>query len=240
MRNVLVTGGSRGIGLAVAKRLAGAGYQVVALGRSEPDPLKEAIEAADGRIRFAKFDLADLEGIPDLVRGLKTDLGPMWGLVNNAGLGTDGLLANLHVTQIEAVIKVNVTAPIVLTKHVVRSMMTEGGGRIINMSSITGHTGFNGLSVYGATKAAMIGFTKSLAREVGRLNITVNAIAPGFIETDMTAGMGADQLKTISGRSALKRLAEVEDVAAVTEFLLGDDARNITGTVTTVDAGNTA
>jgi 3-oxoacyl-[acyl-carrier protein] reductase len=128
----------------------------------------------------------------------------------------------------------------VLSKYVVRGMMTEGAGRVINMSSITGSNGYNGLAVYAATKASMIGFTKSLAREVGKLGITVNAIAPGFIDTDLTANLGDEGRETIVRRSALRRLAEVEDVAAMVEFLLGDGGRNITGAVMTIDAGNTA
>lgn len=127
-----------------------------------------------------------------------------------------------------------------LTKYVLRGMMTGAGGRIVNMSSIIASTGYNGLSVYGATKAAMIGFTKSLAREAGRLGVTVNAIAPGFIETEMTAGLGDEGRDQVRRRSPLRRLADVGDVAAMTEFLMGDGGKNITGAVLTIDAGNTA
>jgi 3-oxoacyl-[acyl-carrier protein] reductase len=133
-----------------------------------------------------------------------------------------------------------VLSPIVLTKYVARQMMADGAGRIINMSSVIGATGYNGLSVYGATKAATTGFTRSLAREVGRLGITVNAIAPGFIETELTQGLSENQREKIAGRSALRRLAGVDDVARMVEYLLGDGGRNVTGTVFTIDAGNTA
>jgi 3-oxoacyl-[acyl-carrier protein] reductase len=119
-------------------------------------------------------------------------------------------------------------------------MMAAGTGRVINISSIIGSTGYSGLSVYGATKAALIGFTKSLAREVGRLGVTVNAVAPGFMTTEMTAGLDASGRAKIAGRAALLRLAEVEDVAHAVGYLLGEKARNITGTVLTVDAGATA
>jgi 3-oxoacyl-[acyl-carrier protein] reductase len=237
---VLVTGASRGIGLAIAKRLAGSGHTVIALARTQGEALTAAIDQADGRIAFWPFDLTNLDDIPDMVRELKAQFGPIWGLVNNAGLGTDGLLSNMHLTQIEALIRLNVTAPIVLTKYVVRGMMTGGGGRIVNMSSIIASTGYSGLSVYGATKASMIGFTKSLAREVGRLGVTVNAIAPGFVDTEMTAGLGEDGREQVVRRSALRRLAEVGDVAAMVEFLIGDGGKNITGAVMTVDAGNSA
>ncbi len=240
MPSVLVTGASRGIGLAIAARLAGAGYDIVALARTQGPALTAAIEAAEGRISFVAFDLSNLDAIPDLARDLKATSGQLWGLVNNAGIGLDGLLANTHNSRIEAVVRLNVTAPMILTKYVVRGMLAGGGGRIVNMSSIIGSTGYNGLAVYGATKAAMIGFTKSLAREVGRLDVTVNAIAPGFIDTEMTAGLGDEGREQVRRRSALRRLAEVEDVAALTEFLMGEGGRNITGAVLTVDAGNTA
>ena len=240
MPNVLVTGASRGIGLAIAKRLSDSGFTVIALARTQGEALTAAIEGSGGAIVFTPFDLTRIDAIPDLVRDLKLAHGPLYGLVNNAGLGSDGLLANTHNSQIEAVIQLNVTAPIVLTKYVVRGMMAGSGGRIINMASIIGSTGYSGLSVYGATKAALIGFTKSLAREVGRVGVTVNAIAPGFIDTEMTAGLGDEGRQRVIGRSALRRLAEVDDVAATVDFLMGEGGRNITGAVLTVDAGNTA
>ncbi len=146
----------------------------------------------------------------------------------------------MHNAKIEELIRVNTLSPIVLTKYVVRAMMADGAGRIVNVASIIGATGYSGLSVYGASKASMIGFTRSLAREVGPLGITVNAVAPGFLATDMTHALAAEQREKIVRRSALHRLAEVDDVANAVEFLLSDKARNITGTVLTVDAGATA
>ncbi|HEU4550795.1 MAG TPA: SDR family oxidoreductase, partial [Rhizomicrobium sp.] len=131
-------------------------------------------------------------------------------------------------------------SPIVLTKYAVRSMMTAGAGRIVNISSIIGSTGYSGLSVYGATKASMLGFTRSLAREVGRLGVTVNAVAPGFMDTEMTASLGEADRRKIASRSALRRLVDVDDVAGAVSYLMSDAAKNVTGTVLTVDAGNTA
>ena len=237
MRNVLVTGGSRGVGLAVAQMLAADGYRVLVLARKPSAELDAAMAGAE--IHFTPFDLGDLEAIPELVRGLKAAHGPFYGLVNNAALGTSGLLANIHNSDIEALLKINIQAPILLTKYVSRAMMTAGEGRIVNISSIVGSTGYSGLSVYSATKSAMLGFTRSLAREVGRMGITVNAVAPGYMKTDMTGEMSDAQRDKIAARSALQRLVEVEDVARMVAFLMGEGGRNITGTVMTVDAGNT-
>ncbi len=239
MRNVLVTGGSRGIGLAVAEKLVGDGFRVFALARKNTDALSAAM-AASPALHFVPFDLSNLEAIPDLVRGLKAEHGPLYGLVNNAALGSEGLLSNMHNSDIEALVRLNILSPILLTKFAVRGMMTAGGGRIVTMASIIGFTGYSGLSVYGATKASMLGFTRSLAREVGRLGITVNAVAPGFIATDMTAGMTGEQTARIASRSALKRLAGADDVANAVSYLMSDGAGNVTGTTITVDAGNTA
>jgi len=138
------------------------------------------------------------------------------------------------------VVRLNTTSPMVLTKHVVRGMMADGQGRIVNISSITAFTGYSGLAVYAATKASLIGFTRSLAREVGRAGITVNAVAPGFVQTEMTKSLTEEDRERIARRSALKRLVDVEDIANAVDYLMGDGARNITGTVITVDAGNTA
>jgi 3-oxoacyl-[acyl-carrier protein] reductase len=146
----------------------------------------------------------------------------------------------MHNSEIERLIRVNTLAPIVLTKYVVRHMMADGGGRIVNVSSIASFTGYSGLSVYGATKASLVGFTRALAREVGRRGVNVNAIAPGFVDTEMTGGMESDERDRIVRRSALHRLPEIDDIAGGVAFLLGEGARNITGTVLTVDAGATA
>lgn len=235
MRNVIVTGGSRGLGLAIGQHLAANGYRVIAIARRETPEL-----AASANMVFVPYDLGDIDGLPDLVKQIRKSHGPIYGLVNNAGLGTEGLLAAMPMREIEQLIRVNTLAPIALTRQVVRSMMAEGQGRIVNMASIIASTGYSALSVYAATKASLVGFTKSLARELGRAGITVNAVAPGFIATAMTEGLGEEKTAQIARRSALQRLAEAEDVARAVEFLMGEGGRNITGTVMTIDAGNTA
>jgi 3-oxoacyl-[acyl-carrier protein] reductase len=245
MKNVIVTGGSRGLGLAIVERLMRTGYDVSAIARSKNADLRALMDAprrdGEGRIVFFAHDLADLAGARDLVRRIATENGALWGLVNNAGLGSSGVLANMRDDKIEALVRLNTVAPIVLTKYVLRALMTTGtGGRIVNMASVVASTGFSGLAAYAATKASMIGFTRSMAREVGPLGITVNAIAPGFIDTEMTDGLDAAQRAQIARRSALGRLAEAGDVASAVAYLMSADAKNITGTVLTVDAGGTA
>ena len=234
MDNVVVTGASRGLGAAIAARLADDGFHVIAISRKigSTEPKK--------RIASIAFDLADTAAIPEFVRDLRHRFGSIYGLVNNAGLGTEGLLANMADAEIEALIRVNTLSPIVLSKYVVRGMMAQGRGRIVNISSVVASTGFNALSVYAATKASLVGFTRSLAREVGRVGVTVNAIAPGFVDTEMTKGLSERDRERIAGRSALRRLAEPQDVAAMAAYLIGEGGRNISGAVLTVDAGATA
>jgi 3-oxoacyl-[acyl-carrier protein] reductase len=239
MRNVLVTGGSRGVGLAIAQKLAADGFRVLALARSESDALKAAI-AAQPQIGFVPFDLSEVEKIAELVRDLKASHGPFYGLVNNAALGTDGILSNMHNADIERLVRLNTLSPIILTKYAARAMMTGGEGRIVNISSIVAEHGASGLSVYAATKASLLGFTRSLARDMGKLGVTVNAVAPGFMQTEMTQSMDDGQREKIARRSALRRLVDVGDIAHAVGYLMSDGARNVTGTVLTVDAGTTA
>jgi 3-oxoacyl-[acyl-carrier protein] reductase len=244
MRNVIVTGGSRGLGLGIGRKLASSGYRVIALARKGTDALTSAMEEAEranpGSFHFFPFDLANIEEISQLVKKLRKQFGPIYGLVNNAGISFEGVLALMPNSKIEQLLRVNTLSPIVLTKYVVRSMVADGGGRIVNVASILASNGYSGLSVYGATKASLIGFTRSLAREVGRMGVNVNAVAPGFVDTDMTQSLTGEQREKVVRRSALKRLAEVEDVANAVEFLLGCKSKSITGTVLTVDAGSTA
>lgn len=244
MRNVIVTGGSRGIGLAIARTLVSAGYRVIAIARQQSQELRDAQAeceaAAPDSLIFRSFDLSEIERIPKLVLDVHKEFGAIYGLVNNAGISFDGSLALMPLLQIDQLIRVNTFSPIAMTKSVVRHMMADGGGRVVNMASITAFTGYSGLSVYSATKSAIIGFTRSLAREVGRSGITVNAVAPGFVATSLTHEVTDEQRRKIERRSALRRLTGVDDVANSIEFLLSDKAKSITGTVLTVDAGTTA
>ena len=228
----------------MSRQLADAGYRVIAVARSASAELSAAARAASdsgrGAIEFRACDLSDLNLIAPLVRAARTDFGPLYGLVNNAGLGTSGILSTMRDQDIQRLIQLNTVSPIVMSKYVLKSMMSQREGRIINIASIVAATGYSGLSVYSATKASLVGFTRSLAREVGELGITVNALAPGFVDTEMTHELTDSQRQTIARRSALKRMPEPIDVAKSVEFLLGEGGRNITGTVITIDAGNTA
>ncbi|HSZ22829.1 MAG TPA: SDR family NAD(P)-dependent oxidoreductase, partial [Candidatus Sulfotelmatobacter sp.] len=177
LKNVIVTGGSRGLGLGIARKLAAAGYRVIAIARGESEQLtcamREQKSGGQGSVVFKAFDLENFSAIHALVKELRKEFGAIHGLVNNAGLGTSGILATMHDSQIERLVRLNTLSPIMLTKYVVRAIMADGGGRIVNVASIVAFTGYSGISVYSATKASIIGFTKSLAREVGPLGINV-------------------------------------------------------------------
>jgi 3-oxoacyl-[acyl-carrier protein] reductase len=244
MRNVIVTGGSRGLGLAISIALVNDGYHVIAVARSETAELRAAIESRRatpvGALSFRACDLSQTSELARFVSVLRKEFGPLFGLVNNAGIGTSAILTLMRDEQVEGLVRLNTIAPIILAKHVLRSMMVERAGRIINLSSIVAETGYSGLSVYSATKASLLGFTRSLAREVGQLGITVNAVAPGFVDTEMTREIRHGERERISQRSALKRMAGAEDIAGAVSYLMSDRARNITGITLTVDAGSSA
>lgn len=230
MRNVVITGGTRGIGLAVTNTLRTNGFNPIVIAR-KPTGIEP----------FVEWDLAKIDTLCELAATVRDRFGTIYGLVNNAGIGTAGILATMSDGQIAQVMALNAVSPITLTKYMVRSMMrATDGGRVVNISSIVANTGYVGLSAYSASKAALLGFTRSLAREVGSVGITVNAVAPGFIATEMTHGLTDKQREQIARRSALHRMATAQDVADTVAFLMSDAAANITGTVLTVDAGNTA
>lgn len=240
MKLIIVTGASKGLGLDICERLLKEEYKVVGISRSMTDEFA-ALQTKFPETLFREtYDFANTDDIQKLVRIITKTHGNIYGLINNAALGHDGVLGTMHESQIHELIKVNVESPILLAKYASRSMLMKLQGRVINIGSIIASTGFNGLSVYGATKASMSGFTKSLARELGKANITVNTVAPGYMKTAMTSGLEGEKLKSIERRSPLGHLATVEDVAGTVSYLLSDDAKNITGTTITVDAGSTA
>tara|TARA_R110001583_G_scaffold132895_2_gene284813 strand:+ start:612 stop:1334 length:723 start_codon:yes stop_codon:yes gene_type:complete len=240
MKNIIITGSAKGLGLEISKQLAASGYRVIGVSRTATKEYSDLQKEYPEQVYFYEFDFSNTEKISHLVKSITKTHGRVFGLINNAAIGHDGVLATMHESDISEIIKINVEAPILVTKYVSRSMLLNKTGRIVNVGSIIGSTGFNGLSVYGATKSALGGFTKSLARELGRSQITVNTLAPGYMETNMTDGLVGDKLDKIKRRSCLGRLANVNDAASMILFLVSDSASGVTGATFTVDAGSTA
>jgi 3-oxoacyl-[acyl-carrier protein] reductase len=234
-RLVIVTGTSSGLGMTTALRLVKDGFRVVGIARR---PIRD--DAIGDSYAHIQADLSDVAALPALVKTIVADHGAPYGLVNNAASGLDGLLPTMHNSEIDAVITLDLLSPILLTKYVSRHMVTAGAGRIVNVSSIVARTGFRGLSVYAAAKAGLEGFTRSLARDLGRRGVTVNCVAPGFLDTHMTATLAAANLERIRARSPLGRFATTDEVAAAIGYLMSPEADGVTGTVVTVDAGSTA
>ncbi|GHG69380.1 3-oxoacyl-ACP reductase [Alishewanella longhuensis] len=234
---VIVTGASRGLGLAICQQLLQAGYTVVALARTQTEAL---IQLQQAGLHFVAADLSELDKLPMLCSALIKQFGRPYALINNAAVGYDGVLATMHNSEINGLLNLNIQAPILLSKYLLRPMLLNQCGRIVNISSIIARTGFNGLSVYAASKAALEGFSKSLAREVGKAGITVNCVAPGYMQTDMTNSLQGNKLDSIKRRSPLGRLATPDDAAAAVLYLLSEQALAVTGTTLTVDAGSTA
>lgn len=237
---VVVTGASRGLGLAICRQLLSAGYQVVALARTQSPELSALAAGHANALNFVTADLSDLDAIAPLCTALIKQHGRPYALINNAAVGYDGVLATMHNTEINTLLNLNIQAPILLCKYLLRPMLLNQSGRIVNISSIIARTGFNGLSVYAASKAALEGFSKSLAREVGKAGITVNCVAPGYMQTDMTNSLQGEKLESVKRRSPLGRLATPDDAAGAVLYLLSKQAVAITGTTLTVDAGSTA
>lgn len=236
----LVTGGSRGIGRAIAEHLAAAGHPVAVNYRSRRDAADEtvaAIEAAGGRGWTVAADVGDAEQVTAMVAQVEADLGPIGVLVNNAGITDDDLLLRMKPEAWESVLKTNLSSAYLCTRAVLRGMLKARWGRIINITSVSGISGNPGQANYAAAKAGLIGFTKSVAKEVGSRGITVNAVAPGFIDTDMTEALGDSVREAALPAIALGRFGAPHDVAEAVGYLASDAAAYVTGHVLVVDGG---
>jgi 3-oxoacyl-[acyl-carrier protein] reductase len=237
-RVALVTGASRGIGRAVALTLAGKGANVVAAARGDhAQATVDEIRSRGGCAEMATLDVTDAASIEAVVAAALARSGRVDILVNNAGITRDQLVLRMKRDDWDAVLATNLTAAFTCTQAVLKPMLRQRAGRIVNITSVVGQAGNAGQANYAASKAGLIGFTKSLALEVASRNITVNAVAPGLIETDMTRALSEGAQDGWQNRSPLKRLGTPEDVAAAVAFLASDEASYITGHVLAVNGG---
>ena len=234
---ILITGANRGIGHNILKKIATYGYTVIGTSRSKDgaDMITEALKDSNGK--GIVMDVTNQESINSSVSKIKEDYGIIYGLVNNAGITNDNLLMRMSDEQWNTVIDTNLTSLYRVTKSVIKDMMKERTGRIVNIGSIVGMMGNAGQSNYSATKSGLLGFTKSLAREVSSRNINVNAISPGFIDTDMTRALSEEQIEALTKNIPLGRIASPDEVSSVVAFLLSDDSSYITGENINVNGG---
>jgi 3-oxoacyl-[acyl-carrier protein] reductase len=232
-----ITGARRGIGRAIALKFAHEGADVVLVARSAPEELAQEIQALGRKALALAVDVADASACEAAIKQAVSEFGKIDILVNNAGITDDGLLLRMKLEQWQRVLDVNLSGTFYCTKAAVRPMLKGEGGRIINITSVVGQMGNAGQANYAASKAGIIGFTKSIAKELGSRGITCNAIAPGFITTDMTAELGEEAKAGLIGNIPLGSLGEAEDIAEAAAFLASDGARYITGQVLNVDGG---
>lgn len=238
-KNILITGISRGLGLAVARAVLAEGWTVYGVSRTNSPELQALEQEAAGRLVYQSLDLSAVETVGE---GVFERLMPpgtaLHGLVNNAAVAYDDLVTAIDVGRLRAMYDVNVLAPMVLTKFAIRRMLVERiRGSIVHVSSVAVHTGSKGLAMYASTKGALEAFSRNTAREWGERGIRSNCVVPGFMETEMTRGLTAEQREKIYRRTALRQPVRIESVAATVVFLLGEGAGSITGSVVFVDGG---
>ncbi len=234
----LITGAGRGIGKTIALKLAVSGADIILVDMSpEMDDVRKEIEGMNRKCLTFQVDVTDLEAICEMVNNIIEEMGEIHILVNNAGITQDNLFMRMKPEQWSKVIDVNLNGVFNVTKAVIRSMMKQRYGKIINISSVVGFSGNPGQVNYSSTKSALVGFTKSLAREVGARGVTVNAVAPGFIDTAMTQALNESQQEAILQQIPLGRMGDAGDIANAVAFLASKEASYITGTVLHVNGG---
>ena len=234
---ILVTGANRGIGLNIIQRLNNDGYTVIGTSRTDDGAniISQEINSNGGK--GLKMDVTNQESINSAIKNIQDEYGALFGLVNNAGITNDNLLMRMTEEQWLSVIETNLTSIYRVTKSIIKDMMKARNGRIVNIGSIVGMMGNSGQSNYSASKSGLLGFTKSLARELSSRNINVNSISPGFIDTDMTKTLSDEQIDNLTKNIPLGRIAESSEVSSVVSFLLSNDSSYITGENINVNGG---
>jgi 3-oxoacyl-[acyl-carrier protein] reductase len=238
-RLIAISGGSRGLGIQVVKELLSAGNAVVTFSRKTSSEVEILLEKYPDRMFFKTADMEKEASLNNFVQWVEKEIGGIDGLVNNAGMVAEALLVMFKEEDMNRLLSINVKGTLLLTKQVIKYMMIRRFGRIVNISSIVGIQGTRGVAPYAATKAALDGIARSLARELGPRNITVNSVAPGFMDTEMIAGMSAKQRKGIARRTPLGRLGRADDVSGAVLYFLSDAARFTSGQTLVVDGGMT-
>lgn len=240
MKRLLVTGGGRGLGLTVSRAQLDRGWSVIGVSRRRTEEVSALEATSGGRYRFFEADLSEPGAIGTVVERAGV-LEGLDGFVANAAVGLDGMLTMTAEADLRRCVELNLVAPMLLAREVIKGMLAAGrAGSLVFVSSVAARTGFTGLSVYGATKGGLVAFARSLAREYGERGIRANSVLPGFLATEMTAGLDQGRRSAIVRRTALKRLGETGDVAGAVAFLLSDEASYVTGTEIVIDGGMTA
>jgi len=237
---VLISGGSRGLGFGIAEEILRNGHKVATFSRQRSEGVDGLIQQYQEHFKFIEADIKNAEYFPSIVKEVEADLGGITGLVNNAGMVHEQLIARQPIDAIDQLLSVNLRGMLLLTRQVARGMMIRNFGRIVNISSVVSVSGYKGTVAYSATKGGIDAATRALARELGGRNITINSVAPGYMETELTLDMSEKHLKQIVRRTPLGRAGQISDVVGPVLFMLSDEARFVSGQTLVVDGGLTA